>query len=915
MVRVLNVAEKPSVAKAISAILGRGPSRRNGFSEFNPIWEFPYMLQGQQCDMVFTSVAGHLMELEFDPAFKQWQSCAPIRLFDAPISKRVPDDKMALKHTLEREARGCQWLVLWLDCDREGENIAFEVLDVCTAVNKHMQIFRAHFSALIPQDIIQACTRFTPPNKHYSDAVDCRQEIDLRIGAAFTRWQTLRLQARFPLESIVSYGPCQFPTLGFVVERFNKRQEFISEAFWKIDCACMHENTRVEFNWDRNCVFDQISARIMFEESQGQPAVVTSAVCKDKSHIRPTPLATVEFQKRVSKSLRISSTHAMDLAEKLYQKGFISYPRTETDIFKEGTDLMGLVTEQTHNPGWGAYAQSLVNGGFRHPRAGTNDDKAHPPIHPTKRASGLDGDMARVYEFICRHFLACCSDDARGQQTTLKIDVGYEGFHASGVMVTAKNWLDVYPYEHWNSRMLPLLRVGHQFPVELKLSEGKTVPPQLLTEADLINLMDKNGIGTDATIAQHIQTIQDRGYAEIRGTYFHPTDLGVGLVAGYDAMGLAMSQPTLRAHMESAMKGIGEGTRRKEEVLASCLADMKAVFIQVTQMADRLDAKIANFFPRLGDNDDAMLLVAQLSTCGECGTKMDMKQSTSGRGQRFLYCARCRKSHNLPLRGDISPHAHVCPICNFQVLTVSNDNKTHTLCPFCFNDTSHDIENAAGGLPGFRCFNCTRADCLLSVPKGEPVRACPDCGKDMLLKISVSGMTKSYYLACAGYPVCRRSMNLPCKSVVRLPRPCPNCPRSFMLSFTFALGKVPYHIPLEYEGCVGGCDETLTDLFELDRRAPPPPRAPLHQRAAAVNGQQHQQHWVNHSWQGAAKRGSRAASRAGAARGASRGGRPMQFPNTTQSFSELRGGGQSRGKRRATRAQGGKRKARTAHAD
>ena len=87
-------------------------------------------------------------------------------------------------------------LLLWLDCDLEGENIAYEVIDIASAHNKRLDIYRAKFSALIPRDIFRTLQHPERPNKHMSDAVDARQEIDLRLGAAFTRFQTMRLQGK-----------------------------------------------------------------------------------------------------------------------------------------------------------------------------------------------------------------------------------------------------------------------------------------------------------------------------------------------------------------------------------------------------------------------------------------------------------------------------------------------------------------------------------------------------------------------------------------------------------------------------------------------------------------------------------------------------------------------------------------------
>lgn len=138
------------MAKSVATILSRNQLRvRDGRSRYNRIFEFNYSINGQPCHMLVTSVIGHLMELEFEDRFRKWHSCDPADLYHAPVRKTVPEDKTDIKRTLEEEARRCQWLILWLDCDREGENIAFEVMEVCRTVNHNLTIRRARFSALI----------------------------------------------------------------------------------------------------------------------------------------------------------------------------------------------------------------------------------------------------------------------------------------------------------------------------------------------------------------------------------------------------------------------------------------------------------------------------------------------------------------------------------------------------------------------------------------------------------------------------------------------------------------------------------------------------------------------------------------------------------------------------------------------
>ncbi|XP_006341743.1 DNA topoisomerase 3-alpha [Solanum tuberosum] len=618
VIRVLNVAEKPSVAKAVSGILSKnqpgGMRVRDGRSRYNKIFEFNYTIRNQPCQMLFTSVTGHLMELEFDERYRKWHSCDPLDLYNAPVRKFVPEDKLDIKRTLEAEARSCQWIVLWLDCDREGENIAFEVLDVCRQANHNLNVWRARFSALIDREIHQSVQTLVQPNQLFSDAVDVRQEIDLRIGASFTRFQTMLLRGAFVLDFatddrniVLSYGPCQFPTLGFVVERYWEIQAHEPEEFWTINCTHNSDEGTATFNWMRGHLFDYTCGVTIYEMCIQEPiATVTKVKQQEKLKYPPHPLSTIELEKRASRYFRMSSEQTMKVAEDLYQNGFISYPRTETDSFSEKTDLRTMVQEQEGHPVWGIYAQRLLDpqsGLWRNPSGGGHDDKAHPPIHPTKFSAGetrWSQDHHRVYELVVRHFLACVSQPAVGAETIVEIDIAGESFSACGRVILAKNYLDVYRFESWGGSVIPTYSFGQQFtPTTLTLDSGVTRPPPLLSEADLLGCMDKAGIGTDATMHDHIKKLLDRFYAiKDSNTRFSPTKLGEALVMGYDDMGYELWKPYLRAMMECDMKAVSIGTKRKAEVLETCLQQMKACFSDARTNKGKLLEAMAIFFER-----------------------------------------------------------------------------------------------------------------------------------------------------------------------------------------------------------------------------------------------------------------------------------------------------------------------------
>ena len=134
------------------------------------------------------------------------------------------------------------------------------------------------------------------------------------------------------------------------------------------------------------------------------------------------------------------------------------------------------------------------------------------------------------------------------------------------------NWLEVFPWSKQSENELPPFTVGQLFkPSELKMNEGETAPPKHLTESDLITKMNNTGIGTDATIHEHIKNVQDRDYARKQGIFLLPTKLGQSLVEVYSELGIDLHKPYLRAAMESDMKQIEYGNRTRDEVLRECI--------------------------------------------------------------------------------------------------------------------------------------------------------------------------------------------------------------------------------------------------------------------------------------------------------------------------------------------------------
>lgn len=605
--KVLCVAEKNSIAKEVTNILSGGNSRtRDSSYKFVKNYDFSYNFPRLGlCQVTMTAVSGHILGTDFSPEYA-WGRCPPGRLFDAPLVTKVSQDKdnrsQKIHDNIIKECRNADRLMIWTDCDREGEYIGWEIMQIALLKNSRLGAegtWRAQFSHLEPAHIVAAARDPKELDMKLVQAVECRKEFDLRVGLSFTRLLTNVFKSRGLVgeREVVSYGTCQFPTLSFVVDRYLRVKNFTSEPFWTLDVVVNQKGQKVLFIWTRGLIFDKAFVAVIYAQLLRNPndAKITYVGTSPTSHFRPFPLTTVELQKCCSLFFKMSAKRALDAAELLYTAGFISYPRTETDRFPENMDLASYIIKQKQDSRWGLYALKLVDGGaFRKPRAGKHDDKAHPPIYPVKyvKLDTLKADQQKVYEFVVRRYLACCSEDARGMKSTVKMEWCDETFSANGVQVIERNFLDVYIYQLWqNSVLLPEFQQGQSPTIySAKVKEGKTSPPEYMTERELISLMDINGIGTDATIAEHIDRIVDRNYVSRRKMgskeVFIPTSLGVALIQALDAIlkdRVSLSKPFLRRALESLLQKIARGEVTHPDVVSQLLPLYKEAFTETNQ--------------------------------------------------------------------------------------------------------------------------------------------------------------------------------------------------------------------------------------------------------------------------------------------------------------------------------------------
>lgn len=634
----------------------------------------------------------------------------PRVLIDVPIQKKVI--RRAVEQTVQDVVRGADTLIVMSDNDREGENIGMQIVQIARRISPNLQVKRMRFSAVTPEQILTAYRNLEELNLALSNASEARQEIDLRLGASFTRKATLSVQDRTPT-SVISLGPVQSPTLGLVVKRWEAIQKFKSEPFWYLVALVRIGSEQFEARWEKGRVFNREEVEKIFERiKNAKTAIVTRVISKIVQKTPPSPLNTVALTSIAAKALSMASEKTMEVAEALYNTGWISYPRTETEIYPKTLNLKILVEDQAKTKTkWAEYAKSLLKHKFT-PTKGKRDDKAHPPIYPVKAATSKAAltqvselkkypEAWQIYELVTRHFLATLSRPARIYVAKAVLDIDTIRFLLRGRMLLAPGYLQVYPYEYVREKFLPKLEEGMHLDVEnITLREEKTSPPAPYNEKGLIKTMDKLGLGTDATIPQHISTNLKRGYFTIsQDRNIHPTPRGIALVKSLENSVPILVEPKIRAYMERQIMAIQKGEKTYEAVLTelrSRILTMYDVFTaNIETFASRMihqqqeinKSRIRSQKTRSQPRSSKLTRSNQrVGTCSLCGAETFYFERKTKRWIRCSNYPSCQKVFPLPatLKGQILFLSQRCPICQDPLLLYKRkDGKNFKICVKC----------------------------------------------------------------------------------------------------------------------------------------------------------------------------------------------------------------------------------------
>jgi DNA topoisomerase-1 len=705
---VVAFAEKNKAAAQIASILGEGEVTKIDV-EGLPAYEFKW--KGEE--WLAMGLSGHIMNYDFPEQYNKWNDVNPGVLLGIDPEKFVT--RVDYASAVKKLAKRANKIILACDYDREGENIGFEAKTLAEEVT-NVPVARARFSALSPKEVKKAFENLMEPDYNLAMAAEARQILDLKMGAAFTRFVTLSVRERAKTKGILSIGPCQTPTCGFVYEREKAIRAFQAKDFWKITAIFSAKEGEFEGTHRAGNITDKEKAAEIFKRLKGsKEGLVAKKTVKEAQVSPPSPLNTTEFLKRASKFLGISPEIALEVAEQLYLAGFTSYPRTETNKYADDFDFKSLLFDFARQKEYKLFAESILIAPIV-PKNGEKDAHDHPPIHPIRAASRGEVSSAvhipqapEVYDLIARHFLANLMPAAVFEKTHLHLLVQEDPFDSSGTVLKDSGWLEVYPFENKKDKLLPFVEEGEKVGIK-KLSniKSKTSPPKKLTEAELLTLMDKNGIGTKATAPTHIETNKKRGYFETKGKTISILDTGFTLMEGLSLTVPILIRPEIRAKIESLIQEVEDGKKEFDASLDEGTALIREMYAQLEANKKELTSSIAGTI-----KDEAALEDKKnyIGPCKVCGHVLKIVQTDSG---RFVGCTGypdCRNSYPLPKTGALTVlRSKECKKEGAAVLKVGNKYNW-----------------AVGVGPCFKC------DLEKECYPPETVGPCPECDGSMFL--------------------------------------------------------------------------------------------------------------------------------------------------------------------------------------
>jgi len=682
----LIIAEKPNVARKIAYALAEGKPVRKTIGKVN---YYEFTRDGKR--IIVAPAVGHLFSLAPKtktygyPVFDiEW-----VPVYVAEKGKSYAKDYIKALATL---AKSADEFIVACDYDTEGEVIGYTALKYACGVDPS-KAKRMKFSALTKKDLLKAWYNLEPTiNFGMADAGIARHVLDWYWGVNLSRALTSAIKRASGKWQVLSTGRVQGPTLKFLVDREKEIANFKPTPYWVIKMLLEKNGEQYTAVYEKERILDENEAKRIVEEAKKGPAFVEKVEVKQQNRNPPVPFDLGTLQREAYSAFGYSPKKTLELAQKLYERGLSSYPRTSSQKLPKNLNFRSILQNLAKLPEYKPFAHELLGKEKLKPVEGKKDDPAHPAIYPTgelPKPGELTKDEANLYDLIVRRFLALFMEPAIREIMKVIINSNGHRFILSGARTVKDGWLKVYgKYVKFDEVILPAFKEGEPVKViQIKREKKKTKPPARYSPAAVIKRMEDLGIGTKATRAQILETLYSRGYIEGKKK-IKVTPLGMRVVEALEKNVPDIVSVELTRAFEEKMEEIMAGKADREGVieesknqLVKILKVFKEKELDIGKMllettgtgatTSKTAAKKAGAVKEPSEEEENAVKKAAekgerkslvIGKCPKCGGDLVVRYNRKT-GKRFVGCSNwpnCNVTYPLLQRGEIIPTDKTC---------------------------------------------------------------------------------------------------------------------------------------------------------------------------------------------------------------------------------------------------------------
>ncbi|MBN1539861.1 MAG: DNA topoisomerase I [Candidatus Thermoplasmatota archaeon] len=648
----LIICEKDNAAKRIASILSGNSFRtehRGRVSIYDLVWE------GEKTRCM--GLRGHILNMDFPEKYNSWSEVPPRELINAEPMRKVSAPSIA--KVLKDLSKEASKIYIATDFDREGELIGREAVDHALGPDAVPSVFRAHFSSLTEPEVRHSFSNLTRLNTALASAAETRQVLDLIWGATLTRFISLASNRLW--QDFLSVGRVQSPTLALIVDKEREIREFKPQPYWRIEAIFRKEDVQFPGNHSGGDIWKEDEALSLYEKLKDEKrGKVVDLVRKQRADKPPAPFNTTELI-RAANTLGMSAARIMAVAEDLYTRGYISYPRTDNTVYPKGLDIGSLVT-MLRQGNYRTACDHILSKERITPTRGSKETTDHPPVYPTNYATPqeLGHEKFKLYDLVVRRFLATLHDPTKLETTQVRIDVSGEIFNSSGQVVLDPGYRSIYTFSRVSENVLPKLSRGDEVLIEdIQLQSKETKPPKRFSQGGLVQEMERLGLGTKSTRHETLQKLYTRRFIEDDPP--RPTHSGDALITTLERHARTITLPDMTARLEEDMEKISTSSLTKEAVIEESREMLARILDEMEEHREQIGKEIS----------DALLEQDVVGKCPRCSN--DLLLVRSRRGKRYVRCSMhpgCSKSYPLPQKGKVGYTEKACDVCRSPIITI-----------------------------------------------------------------------------------------------------------------------------------------------------------------------------------------------------------------------------------------------------